>query len=116
MRQSKLSLLVYDRHGYGGSTRRPGRKVADAVDDVRALADAHVTMTEVVTGYGRPSQLEQAGPTVDHLASRSDAPSLSSEDSAGLYSVASTAVRSWRCPMYRATARTSKGAVTNRAS
>jgi pimeloyl-ACP methyl ester carboxylesterase len=41
MRQSKLSLLVYDRPGYGGSTRRPGRTVADAVDDVRALADAH---------------------------------------------------------------------------
>jgi pimeloyl-ACP methyl ester carboxylesterase len=32
---------VYDRPGYGGSTRRPGRTVADAVDDVRALADAH---------------------------------------------------------------------------
>jgi pimeloyl-ACP methyl ester carboxylesterase len=40
MRQSRLSLLVYDRPGYGGSTRRPGRTVADAVDDVRALADA----------------------------------------------------------------------------
>jgi pimeloyl-ACP methyl ester carboxylesterase len=40
MRRSQLSLLVYDRPGYGGSTRRPGRKVADAVDDVRALADA----------------------------------------------------------------------------
>jgi pimeloyl-ACP methyl ester carboxylesterase len=41
MRQSKLSLLVYDRPGYGGSTRQPGRTVADAVDDVRALADAY---------------------------------------------------------------------------
>jgi len=41
MRQSKLCLLVYDRPGYGGSTRRPGRTVADAVDDVCALADAH---------------------------------------------------------------------------
>jgi pimeloyl-ACP methyl ester carboxylesterase len=41
IRQSKLRLLVYDRPGYGGSTRRPGRTVADAVDDVRALADAH---------------------------------------------------------------------------
>jgi pimeloyl-ACP methyl ester carboxylesterase len=39
MGQSKLTLLVYDRPGYGGSTRRPGRTVADAVDDVRALAD-----------------------------------------------------------------------------
>lgn len=41
MRRSKLSLLVYDRPGYGGSTRRPGRTVADAVEDVRVLADAH---------------------------------------------------------------------------
>jgi pimeloyl-ACP methyl ester carboxylesterase len=40
MWRSKLRLLVYDRPGYGGSTRRPGRMVADAVDDVRALADA----------------------------------------------------------------------------
>jgi len=41
MERSGLRLLVYDRPGYGGSTRRPGRTVADAVDDVRALADAH---------------------------------------------------------------------------
>ena len=41
MRQSNLRLLAYDRPGYGGSTRRPGRTVADAVHDVRALADAH---------------------------------------------------------------------------
>jgi pimeloyl-ACP methyl ester carboxylesterase len=40
MQQSKLRLLVYDRPGYGGSTRRPARAVADAADDVRALADA----------------------------------------------------------------------------
>jgi pimeloyl-ACP methyl ester carboxylesterase len=41
MGQSRLTLLVYDRPGYGGSTRQPGRTVADAVDDVRALADAY---------------------------------------------------------------------------
>jgi len=39
MQRSKLRLLIYDRPGYGGSTRRPGRTVADAVDDVRALTD-----------------------------------------------------------------------------
>lgn len=39
--QSKLRLLVYDRPGYGGSSRQPGRIVADAVHDVRALAEAH---------------------------------------------------------------------------
>ncbi len=34
-------MLVYDRPGYGGSSRHPGRTVADAVNDVRVLADAH---------------------------------------------------------------------------
>jgi pimeloyl-ACP methyl ester carboxylesterase len=41
MEQSKLRLLVYDRPGYGGSTRRPGRTVVDAVEDTRVLADAY---------------------------------------------------------------------------
>jgi pimeloyl-ACP methyl ester carboxylesterase len=31
--------VTHDRAGYGRSDRRPGRVVADAVDDVRALAD-----------------------------------------------------------------------------
>ncbi len=33
-------MLAYDRPGYGGSTRHPGRLVADAVHDVQVLADA----------------------------------------------------------------------------
>ncbi|GIG61820.1 alpha/beta hydrolase [Longispora fulva] len=41
MRRSELRVLAYDRPGYGGSTRSPGRTVADAANDVRALADAH---------------------------------------------------------------------------
>lgn len=35
-----LRVLMYDRPGYGGSTRLPGRRVVDAVEDVRLLADA----------------------------------------------------------------------------
>lgn len=35
-----LRLVGFDRPGYGGSSRRPGRSVADVVDDVRVLADA----------------------------------------------------------------------------
>jgi pimeloyl-ACP methyl ester carboxylesterase len=35
-----VRLIGYDRPGYGGSTRRPGRSVADVVDDVRAIAEA----------------------------------------------------------------------------
>jgi pimeloyl-ACP methyl ester carboxylesterase len=35
-----LRLIGYDRPGYGGSARRPGRTVADAAADVEAIADA----------------------------------------------------------------------------
>src|SRR5262249_53418979 len=35
-----IRLISYDRPGYGGSSRVPGRCVADAADDVRAIADA----------------------------------------------------------------------------
>jgi pimeloyl-ACP methyl ester carboxylesterase len=35
-----IRLVGYDRPGYGGSTRQPGRSVADAVKDARAIAEA----------------------------------------------------------------------------
>ena len=35
-----VRMLIPDRAGYGGSTRKPGRRVADAAEDVRLLADA----------------------------------------------------------------------------
>jgi len=35
-----VRLIGYDRSGYGGSTRHPGRRVADCVADVHAIADA----------------------------------------------------------------------------
>jgi pimeloyl-ACP methyl ester carboxylesterase len=35
-----VRLLGYDRAGYGGSTRHPGRHVADCAADVMAIADA----------------------------------------------------------------------------
>jgi pimeloyl-ACP methyl ester carboxylesterase len=34
-----IRLIVYDRPGYGGSDRMPGRTVAHAADDVQDLAD-----------------------------------------------------------------------------
>ena len=33
-----LSLVTYDRPGYGGSSPQPGRIIADCVEDVRAIA------------------------------------------------------------------------------
>jgi pimeloyl-ACP methyl ester carboxylesterase len=35
-----IRLISYDRPGYGGSTRWPGRSVADCAEDVRAIARA----------------------------------------------------------------------------
>ncbi|MGH2861799.1 MAG: alpha/beta fold hydrolase, partial [Solirubrobacteraceae bacterium] len=33
-----IRLISYDRPGYGGSDRNPGRTVADCTDDIRAIA------------------------------------------------------------------------------
>ncbi|WP_433887885.1 alpha/beta fold hydrolase [Streptomyces sp. CA-111067] len=46
-----LRVLVYDRPGYGGSTRRPGRTVGDAAQDVGALARAMGWDRFAVTGF-----------------------------------------------------------------
>jgi pimeloyl-ACP methyl ester carboxylesterase len=35
-----IRLIGFDRAGYGGSTRQPGRRIADVAEDVRAIADA----------------------------------------------------------------------------
>ena len=35
-----VRVIAYDRAGYGGSTRRPGRAVVDVVADITAVADA----------------------------------------------------------------------------
>ena len=35
-----VRVIAYDRAGYGGSTRKPGRAVVDVVADITALADA----------------------------------------------------------------------------
>jgi pimeloyl-ACP methyl ester carboxylesterase len=39
-RERGIRLIGYDRPGFGGSDRQPGRSVADCVGDVRAIADA----------------------------------------------------------------------------
>lgn len=45
-----VQLVVPDRPGYGGSTRQPGRTVADVVEDVTALADVLGWQRFAVTG------------------------------------------------------------------
>jgi pimeloyl-ACP methyl ester carboxylesterase len=46
-----VHLISYDRPGYGGSTPRPGRSVADCADDVRAIADAFGVVRLAVWGW-----------------------------------------------------------------
>jgi pimeloyl-ACP methyl ester carboxylesterase len=48
--RSGLRQLVYDRPGYGGSTRQPGRTVADAVTDAVTLANAQGWESFAVNG------------------------------------------------------------------
>lgn len=48
-----IRLISYDRPGYGGSTRDPGRTVADAAHDVSAIADQ--------LGIGRFSVVGRSG-------------------------------------------------------
>jgi len=39
-RAKGIRLISFDRAGYGGSDARPGRSIADVVEDVRTIADA----------------------------------------------------------------------------
>jgi pimeloyl-ACP methyl ester carboxylesterase len=43
-------VITYDRPGYGGSDRRPGRRVVDCVEDVAAIADTLGLEDFAVTG------------------------------------------------------------------
>lgn len=48
-----VRLISYDRPGYGGSSRSPGRRVADAARDVAAIADhLHIDHFSVVGRSG----------------------------------------------------------------
>ncbi|GIF98601.1 alpha/beta hydrolase [Catellatospora citrea] len=48
-----IKLICYDRPGYGGSNRHPGRRVADAAADVAAIADdLHLDRFSVVGRSG----------------------------------------------------------------
>ncbi|WP_033312792.1 alpha/beta hydrolase [Streptomyces iakyrus] len=55
-----LRFIAYDRPGYGGSDRLPGRRVADAAQDVAELADA--------LGLGRFAVLGRSGGAPHALA------------------------------------------------
>lgn len=50
VRSLGFRLVTYDRPGYGGSTRHPGRRVVDCVKDVAAIADELGIERFAVTG------------------------------------------------------------------
>ena len=63
-----LTLIAYDRPGYGGSSRRPGRTVADCAADVRRLSEVVGFERCVVWGFsgGGPHALA-CGALLDDL-------------------------------------------------
>jgi pimeloyl-ACP methyl ester carboxylesterase len=62
-------LITYDRPGYGGSDRHPGRAVVDCVGDVAAIADALGIDRFSVTGGsgGGPHSLAVAARLADRV-------------------------------------------------
>jgi pimeloyl-ACP methyl ester carboxylesterase len=63
-------LVTYSRAGYGGSTRRPGRSVADVVPDVVAVLDHLDAPRCVVAGWsgGGPHALASGARAAERVA------------------------------------------------
>src|SRR5947208_11991340 len=80
------SLVGYDRPGYGGSTRQPGRTVADAAADTAAIADAlgvERFRTWGVSGGG-PHALACAALFADRVIAAATIASVAPYDAEGL--------------------------------
>lgn len=70
-RRAGIRAITYDRPGYGASTRHAGRRVADAANDVAAIADALGLERFAVTGGsgGAPHALA-CGALMPHRVTR----------------------------------------------
>jgi pimeloyl-ACP methyl ester carboxylesterase len=79
-------LFSYDRPGYGGSTRKKGRKVADCAVDVAAVCDALEIGRFCVWGVsgGGPHALATAALLPDRVAAAAVIASLAPYDADGL--------------------------------
>ncbi|MER6155583.1 alpha/beta fold hydrolase [Streptomyces sp. NPDC001868] len=84
--QRGTRLISYDRPGYGGSDRRPGRRIVDVVEDVTVVADALGVDRFAVVGRsgGAPHALACAA-LLPHRVTRAAAlVTLAPSDAAGL--------------------------------
>ena len=84
--QRGTQLISYDRPGYGGSDRHPGRTVADAVHDVTDIADAFGLGRFAVAGRsgGAPHALACAALSPDRVTRAAAMVSLAPKDAEGL--------------------------------
>jgi pimeloyl-ACP methyl ester carboxylesterase len=81
-----VRLIGYDRPGYAGSTPHEGRSVADAAEDVRAIADALGLERFAVWGIsgGGPHSLACAALLPDRVAAAASLASVAPRDADGL--------------------------------
>jgi pimeloyl-ACP methyl ester carboxylesterase len=81
-----IRLLSYDRPGYGGSTRRPGRNVADCAVDVAAICDELGIERLCTWGLsgGGPHALAVAALLPDRVAAAAALASVAPFDADGL--------------------------------
>ncbi len=99
-----IRLIRYDRPGFGASTPAPGRRVVDAVDDVRAILDALGVETFAVEGSsaGGPHALAVAALLADRVSAAAVSASLAPIDGAGLdflEGMAADDLPAWRAAM-----------------
>ncbi|CAL9280946.1 alpha/beta fold hydrolase [Streptomyces sp. R02] len=84
--QRGARLISYDRPGYGGSDRRPGRRVADVAEDVARVADALALDRFAVAGRsgGAPHALACAALMPDRVTRAAAMVGLAPRDARGL--------------------------------
>lgn len=84
--QRGMQLIAYDRPGYGGSDRLPGRSVADVVQDVTAIADALELERFAVVGRsgGAPHALACAALIPERVTRTAALVTLAPRDADGL--------------------------------
>jgi pimeloyl-ACP methyl ester carboxylesterase len=85
-RSAGFELLVIDRPGYGGTDRRPGRRVVDVVEDVRAVVDVEGWDRFAVWGGsgGAPHALAIAARLPDRVSACASVVGLAPFDAPGL--------------------------------